>query len=217
MKTDIQTQQDVMAELKWEPSVNAAQIGVEVKDGVVTLVGHVQSFAEKWAAERAAQSVSGVKAIAVEMDVNLPGDCHRTDADIAQSVSRALEYTAFLPKDTVKVKVENGWVSLSGQVEWGYQKQRVSREVRYLIGVRGVSDNISIKPSVSSNTVKFDIEASLKRRAHADAEKISVAVHGSDVTLSGKVGSWSQRELAKNSAWGTPGVTNVVDNMTLAY
>ena len=218
MKTDTQLQQDVIAELKWEPSVNAAQIGVEVKDGIVTLAGHVTSYAEKLGAERAAQRVSGVKALAVEMDVKLSGSSKRTDADIARSAENILEWTTYLPKDHVKVMVESGWVTLSGEVDWEYQRQAAAKGIRYLMGVRGISDQIVInKPKVSLSAVKSEIEAALKRRATADAQKISVEVHGADVTLTGKVHSWSERDLARNSAWGTSGVQNVVDNMTVAY
>ena len=217
MKTDAQVQQDVIAELKWEPSINAAQIGVEVKDGIVTLAGHVSSYAEKCDAERAAQRVSGVKALAVEMDVKLPGSSKRNDADIARSAKDVLQWMTYLPKDSVTVMVEDGWVTLSGEVDWEYQRQAAAGGVRYLMGVTGVSDQIAVKPNVSLSAVKSDIEAALKRRATADAQKISVGVRGADVTLTGTVHSWSERDLARNAAWGTPGVRNVVDNITIAY
>ena len=217
MKTDTQLQQDVLAELKWEPSVNAAQIRVEVKDGIVTLAGHVNTYAEKWDAERAAKRVSGVKALAIEMDVKLPGSGKRTDADIASSANNVLRWTSHLPTDSVQVKVESGFVTLSGELDWEYQRQSATSAVRYLLGVTGVSDQIVIKPKVSLSAVKSDIEGALKRRAHADAQKISVDVRGTDVTLSGKVHSWSERDLANHAAWGTPGVRNVVDHMTIGY
>jgi len=218
MKTDTQLQQDVTAELKWEPSVNAAQIGVEVKDGIVTLAGHVGSYAEKYDAARAAQRVSGVKALAVEMDVKLAGSSKRTDADVARAVENVLQWTTYLPRDYVKVMVEAGWVTLTGEVDWEYQRQSATAAVRYLMGVTGVSDEIVIKkPKVSSSVVKSDIEAALKRRATADAQTISVEVHGADVTLKGKVASWAERECATTSAWGTPGVRSVRDEMTLEY
>ena len=217
MKTDTQVQQDVLAELKWEPSVNAAQIGVEVQDGIVTLAGHVSSYAEKWDAERAAQRVSGVRALAIEMDVKLPGSSKRNDADIARSVENALQWTTFLPKDSVKVMVEGGYVTLSGEVDWEYQRKSAERGVRYLMGVTGVSDQIAIKPKLSLSAVKSDIEAALMRGAKADAQKISVEVHGADVTLSGTVRSWWERDRARHSAWGTPGVRNVIDNIAVAH
>ena len=217
MKTDSQLQQDVIAELKWEPSVNAAQIGVEVKDGIVTLAGHVDSYAEKWDAERAAQRVSGVKALAIDMDVKLAGSSKRNDTDIAGSAENALQWMTYLPKDSVKVMVEGGWITLSGEVDWEYQRQTAAGAVRYLVGVTGVSNQIAIKPKVSVSVVKSDIEAALKRRAQADAKKISVEVRGADVTLTGTVHSWSERDLATHSAWGTPGVHNVVNNITVTY
>ena len=215
MKSDNQLQQDIINELKWEPSINAAQIGVEVKNGVVTLAGHVDSYAEKWDAERTTQRISGVKALAVEIDVTLPGSSKRNDTDIAHSAKNVLQWMANLPKDRVKVMVEDGWITLSGEVDWEYQREAASSAVRYLLGVTGVSDHIDLKPSVSLSAVKSDIEAALKRAAQADAQKISVKVQGDDVTLSGTVHSWSERQLATHSAWGTPGVRNVVDNMTV--
>jgi len=217
MKTDSQLQRDVSTELEWEPSVHAARIGVEVKDGVVTLAGQVDSYAEKWNAERAAQRVAGVKAMTTELKVHLAGLSKRTDADVAEAVENVLEWTSSLPAGAVKVMVEGGWVTLSGDVDWQYQRQAANDSVRCLMGVTGISDQISIKPSVTATAVKSDIEAALKRTSIADAKQISVAVHGSDVTLSGTVHSWDGRDTATNSAWGTPGVRNVVDLMTLAY
>jgi len=217
MKTDSQLQQDVSAELNWEPSIHAARIGVEVRDGVVTLAGQVDSYAEKWNAERAAQRVFGVKAVAVDLKVHLTSLSQRSDADIASSVENVLEWTSALPAGTLKVMVEGGWVTLSGDVGWQYQKQAAADSIRYLMGVIGVSNQIGIKPSVTATAVKSDIEAALKRTAMADAKKIAVAVQGTDVTLTGTVQSWSERETATSSAWGTPGVRNVVDKMTVAY
>jgi osmotically-inducible protein OsmY len=217
MKTDHQLQLDVMAELSWEPSVNAEDIGVEVKDGIVTLAGHVESYAEKIDAERATMRVSGVKALAVEMDVKLPGSSTRNDVDIARSINNALQGTTYLPENSVKVKVETGWVTLSGEVTWEFQRQAAITAVRYLLGVKGVNDHLVIRPKVSAPVVKADIEAALKRRAQRDANEISVSVQGTDVTLSGRVHSWSERELATHTAWSSPGVKSVVDNITLAY
>ncbi len=215
MKTDAQLQQDVMAELKWEPSIEATHIGVEVKDGIVTLAGHVDSYAEKWHAERAAQRVSGVKALTVEIEVKLPGPSKRTDVDIARTAENVLLWMTNPPKDGIKVKVESGWITLSGEVDWAFQRTAAATALRCLMGVKGVSDQIAIKPKVALSAVKSEIEMALKRRAKSDAHDISVQVHGTEVTLTGRVHSWSERELAKDSAWGTPGVRNVVDQMTL--
>jgi len=217
MKTDSDIQKDVSDELDWEPSVNATQIGVEVKDGIVTLAGHVTSFAEKWDAERAAQRVSGVKALAVEIDVILPGSSKRNDVDIARAAENMLDWTSNAPKDRIKIMVEGGWVTLSGEVDWEYQRQSIARSIRHLMGVVGVSDQITIKPQASLDSVKSGIKAALNRRAQADVQNITVEVVGDRVTLSGTVFSWSERDLAEHSAWCAPGVRNVVDNLTIAY
>ena len=216
MKTDKQLQDDVIAELSWEPSVHAAQIGVEVKEGVVTLAGHVATYAEKWNAETAAQRVSGVKALAVEIDVKLGPLGQRNDGDIASSAANMLAWATTVPDDAVKVRVEGGWVTLSGQVEWQYQKQAAADAVRYLSGVKGISDLISIKPKVKTSVVKADIEAALKRQAAQDAKDINVRVDGSKVTLTGSIRSFAEREFVTDTAWGAPGVHSVVDEMTFA-
>ncbi len=216
MKTDSQLQQDVMAELKWEPAVHAEQIGVEVKDGIVTLAGHVKSFPEKWNAERAAQRVSGVKALAVEIDVKLNGSTKHTDTDIARSANNTLLWTTYLPTDSVKVMVEDGWLTLSGEVEWEFQRSTANTAVRYLAGVSGVSNQITIKPHAKASVVKADIESALKRVVTKDAQNISVSVSGSEVTLKGSLPSWAERETASQAAWRTPGVRSVVDNITIA-
>ncbi len=217
MKTDAQLKQDIIAELSWEPSVNAAQIGVEVKDGTVTLAGHVDSYTEKLQAERAAQRVSGVKGLAVEMDVHLPSISKRTDGDIASSVASILEWTSYVPKDSIKVKAENAWITLSGNVEWDYQREAAKNAVRHLFGVVGVSDEIMLSPRASASAVKSEIEAALKRRAQTDSQQIFVEVRGGDVTLSGSTHSWAEREIAASSAWAAPGVSKVVDNITISY
>ena len=222
MKTDAQLQQDVIAELKWEPSINATDIGVEVKDGVVTLAGHVKSFGGKWDAEKAAQRVSGVKALAIEMDVMLFGSSIRSDADIARAVENTLEWTTYLLKDDVRVMVEDGWVTLSGEVNWSYQRESAAGAVRYLMGVKGVSNNIAIKTKSSSinalsSDIKSDIGAALKRRAYSDASRVSVDVQNGDVTLTGQVHSWSERNLISDCAWSSPGVRSVNNNISITF
>ncbi len=216
MKTDSQLQQDVISELSWDPSIHATTIGVEVKDGIVTLAGHVQSYDEKWNAEKAAQRVPGVKALAVEMDVKLPSSNVRTDAEIASAAESVLRWTTLWTLDAVKIMVEKGWVTLTGKVEWEYQRRSAAWSVKNLMGVTGVSNQITIKPSVSSSTIKSDIDAALKRRASNDAMNIHVEVQGDKVTLGGKVHSWSERELVNHSAWGTAGVREVVNNISIA-
>jgi osmotically-inducible protein OsmY len=217
MKTDSQLQKDVGEELKWEPQVTASQIGVEVKDGVVTLSGEVSSFAEKWNAERAAQRVSGVNALAVDLKVKISGLGARTDADIARSAENVLEWSTSVPDGAIKVMVEKGYITLTGDVDWQYQRLAAAASVRFLAGVTGVSDQIAIKPTLKVSAVKSDIDNALKRAAIADSKKIHVEIHGTDVTLTGKVQNWAERDTATTSAWGTPGVQRVIDKMTIDY
>jgi osmotically-inducible protein OsmY len=217
MKTDKQLQHDVIAELNWEPSVNAAHIGVEVSNGVVTLTGHVANYAEKIGAEHAAHRVAGVKSMAIEMDVKLAGDGKRNDSELASAAQSALQIATYFSPNNVSIKVESGWITLTGDVEWDYQRRSAVNAIRHLLGVTGVSDEITIKPKVSSILVKSDIEAALKRRAHTDAQKISVDVQGGDITLTGTVHSWSERVLARDSAWSSPGVRSVVDKMVVSF
>ena len=196
--------------------MHAARIGVEVKDGVVTLAGQVSSYGARWNAESATQRVTGVKALAVELKVKLGDSGKRTDADIARSAKDTLSWTSYLPSDAVKVMVEDGWLTLTGEAEWQYQRQDAETSVRYLSGVIGVSNQIVIKPSLTAKVIKSDIEAALKRRAAEDAKTISVAVKGSVETLTGTVHSWPERDLATQSAWSKPGAFDAIDKMTLA-
>lgn len=215
MKTDKQLQQDVTNELAWEPSVTATQIGVEVKDGIVTLAGHVGSYLEKWEAQRAAQRVSGVKALAVEMDVSLPGSSARNDVDIARAASNVLQWSTYFPEDQVKVLVENGWITLSGELDWEYQREAAETAVRGLLGVIGISNQIVLKSIATLRPDKSAIEAALKRRIHSDARHIKVDINGAAVTLSGTVHSWAERDAARNAAWSTAGVLNVSDSLNI--
>ncbi|PUE06934.1 OsmY domain-containing protein [Limnohabitans sp. T6-5] len=214
MKTDKQLQTDVMAELSWDPSVNAAHIGVEVEQGVVTLSGHVENLTEKWSAERVVKRVSGVRAVAFDLDVKLPETDKRNDTDIAVAAINILEYASSIPKGAIQVTAEDGVLTLRGDVAWDYQRQTAESLLEGLNGVRNVINLVSVKPNVSLSAVRSEIESALKRRAYLDAQEIQVTVEGDVITLSGKVHSWTEKNLAINSAWGTPGVRSVVDKLS---
>ncbi len=216
MKSDAQIQHDVIEELNWDPSLNASNIGVAVDRGIVTLEGHIASFTEKWHAEQAAQRVSGVVALAVELDVILPGLNQRTDADIARSAENVLAWSAYVVKDPISVMVEDGWITLDGSVDWDYQREAIARTVSTLMGVKGVSNQVTINPVIHSDQVQSDIEAALSRYSQDGKHHVSVQVHNADVTLSGKVCNWAERDLARNTAWGTPGVKKVTNNIAIS-
>ncbi len=216
MKTDAELQQDVMNELKWEPIIQAAEIRVTVKDGVVTLSGHVDSYVKKWAAARAAARVFGVKAVAEEIQVRLPGSLKRSDEDIARAVANVLEWNVLVPHDRVKVQVQDGLVTLSGEVDWGYQKYSAEEAVRNLMGIVWFNNQITIKPSVKPLDIKDKIESAFRRNALLDSRRVTVETRGGWVILSGNVRNWAERAEAQWTAWAAPGVSEVENNIIIS-
>jgi osmotically-inducible protein OsmY len=216
-RTDEQIQRDVLEELKWDARVQPNEIGVAVKDGIVTLTGWVDSYTKKWAAEDAAKRVRGVKAVANDIEVRLPSSAERTDADIAAAALHALEWDAFVPVDKVEVTVSKGWLTLRGEVEWAFQKEDAERLVRRLAGARGVTNLIAVKPYARplSSELKRKIEEALVRSAETDAQRITVEAQGNKVILRGKVRSWAERQEAERMAWSAPGVTEVENGILI--
>jgi osmotically-inducible protein OsmY len=215
MKDD-QLHQDVLDELDFEPSVNAAHIGVAVEDGIVTLSGEVGSFAEKYNAERAVRRVKGVHGIVEHIKVVFPSDKVTGDAEIAERVLASLKWSALVPADRVTVKVENGWVALNGELDWQFQKSAAEAAVRRLSGIKGISNLIKLPPQVAGTNVKQRIEDALKRNAEVEAQRIQVGVNGSKVILNGSVDTWHERNVAESAAWAVPGVTMVEDHLRIA-
>ena len=215
-ETDRKLRQDVVAELEWEPSIDARKIGIAVDSGIVTLTGHVATFAEKTAAEKAVKHIHGVLAVANDVEVKLPISAERDDADIARSAVNALEWNVAVPKDKIEITVSKGWVTLEGKVDWYYQKRAAEEAVRVLSGVRGVTNKIGVAArKIDAADVKEKIEAALKRNAELDAKTIVVETGEGQVTLNGTVRSWIEREDAVNAAWSAPGVIKVVDRITI--
>lgn len=217
MKTNAKIQQDVNEEMKWDPRIREGDVGVAVKEGIVTLSGSIPSYAEKDAAVEAARKVMGVTAVVDEIQVKLPGSMVRDDRDIATAVSSALRWNVWVPHDSIKVTVAKGWVTLTGEVEYEFKRTAAANAVRDLEGVRAVMNEISVKPIVKSRDVKQEIESALVRHARKDARKITISVRDQDVTLSGKVHSWTERQEAEWAAWGTPGVKNVTNLVSIQH
>lgn len=217
MKTDAQIQTDIMEALKFDPSVNHEHIGVSVTDGIVTLTGSTPSFIEKSAAEKAAQRVLGVKAVIEKIEVRLLGIHRKDDQDLAKAILNQFMWNVQIPDESIKVKVQDGWVSLSGEVDWEYQRVAAEKCVRGLTGIMGVANNITLKSKkIEAGVVKQKIQDALKRDAEQSAKKISVQVSGNKVILSGKVHSFAEMEDAKWAAWSAPGVLTVENNLDVS-
>jgi osmotically-inducible protein OsmY len=216
-QTDEDIQREVLLELKWDAEVAPNEVGVAVKNGIVTLTGYVDSFSKKWAAERAALRVRGVKGVADEIEVRLSSANQSTDPEIAETATRALAMNSVVPKDAVQVTVSHGWVTLRGEVEWQYQRREAERVVRNLRGVKGISNLITLRPRTgpSPEELRKKIEDALVRTAETDAENITVSTQGSKVILSGTVRSWAERREAERVAWLAPGVTEVENRIRL--
>jgi len=208
-------QKDVMAQLKWEPFLNSSNIGAAVKNGIVTLSGQVDSYSKKVVAEKAAKKVSGVKAIAEDIQVGISPITQKTDAEIAEAVLNALKWHTMIPEEKIKVTVENGNVKLEGEIDWEYQHTQAKIAIENLTGVRSIVNLISVKPRVNSSDIQKKINAAFLRSATIEADKIKADILGSQVTLSGKVRSFAEKEDAENAAWFAPGVTSVKSELEI--
>ena len=214
-KTDLQLKRDVEEELRWDPKVNAAQIGVTVEQGSVSLLGAVDTYAEKWAAEDATKRVGGVRTVAQDLTVKILGEHKRSDTEIAAATQNALGWNVYVPK-TITAKVQQGVVTLEGQVDWNFQRNAAEKAVRYLTGVVTVDNAIRLKTQTSATQVKENVQAALQRQATADAKSIHVETSGGKVTLTGHASSWQSIHDAAGAAWAAPGVTEVVDRMQVS-
>lgn len=214
MKTDAEVKKDVEDELDWDPAVNATALGVAVKDGVVTISGHLLTYPEKWAIQKALQRVAGVKAVALELDVRLSPDHRRSDTDIAQAAEAALEQLSSIPGHAVRVMVDKGWVTLQGELDWDYQRRLVDKSVSHLKGVIGVSDDITLKHRPQPPDLAERIRKALVRRAEREARHIDVQANDNgSVTLSGTVHSWAERSAAEGTVRSAPGVRWVTNQL----
>lgn len=215
MKSDYLIQQDVQEELLWEPSLNAVEIGVSVKKGIVTLTGTVDSLSEKLAAERAVKRVKDVVAVAMDVEVVYPSSIKKSDGDIARAAVDALSWSNLVPKSQVHVEVENGYVTLEGEVQWQYQRDAARDAVKDLQGVKGISNLVVVKPAASTFLIKDNIKKALQRMANIEADNINVITSEKTITLKGKVRSWREKEEVEQVVWSTPGVSAVKDELVI--
>jgi osmotically-inducible protein OsmY len=216
MKTDREIESYVKEELRWDPDLEPGDIAISVKDGVVTLAGFVRSYIERYEAEKAAKRVAGVIAVANDIEVRLPGLDQRPDPEIARDAATALKNQLPVSYEQIKAVVRNGWLTLEGDAEWQYQRQTAEQAVRRIKGVKGITNDIKIKPRVEPSDIKQKIMDAFRRSAEVDANQITVETRGGEVILKGKVRSWTERDEAERAAWRAPGVTNVEDRIVVS-
>lgn len=217
MKTDAEIKNDVLDELAWQPNIDENQIGVIVEDGVVTLSGVVNNYSKKLAAEKAAKNIEGVKAVALDIEVKYGVDFKKTDKEVAKAIVDAYEWNSSVPEDEIKIKVENGWVFLTGEVQWEYQKNAAKKAIEGLVGVRGINNSITLKNTIKPKEVKSQIKRAFHRMATLDSNDIILETHGNTVTLRGKVHSIKEKEDAEIAAYKAPGVFDVKNELKVQY
>jgi osmotically-inducible protein OsmY len=219
MKTNFELQQDVINELRWEPllGVGSTEIGVSAKDGVVSLSGEVSSYAKKIAAENAARRVKGVKVVAVDLNVVIPGKHTYTDIDLSKAVMDALKWHTAVEEESIKARVENGWVYLEGETKWEYQKNAAEKAIQNLAGIKGIINHIRVQPSLNAGDIKREITAAFHRSATLDAASVSIEVSNNQVILKGKVRSLAEKKDAERTAWKAPGVSEVVNKLEVEF
>ncbi|HEY1166209.1 MAG TPA: BON domain-containing protein [Chitinophaga sp.] len=216
METDTEIQKNVMDELNWDPVMHSAEVGAIVKDGIVTLVGYVDNYSQRLAAENAAKRVKDVRAVAIDLAISLPDEQRRSDTDLVAAALNALKWSSFVPEDKIRLKVDGGWITMEGEVEWQFQKESAYSAVSDLIGVHGVINRINVRPNITPVIVKDVIKKALERSADIEADSINIVTDGGRIVLKGKVRSWAERKEVERAVWATPGVIEVKDELIIA-